>query len=116
MECFVYCLATIDEPVKTYVGATTNVDKRLAQHNGLLAGGARATSTRPGAWYRICYVKGFTIWTTALSFEWHWKHYSRKLFKIGKGSPLERRKQALDLTMEWAEKKGLMGLEIVYSE
>ena len=31
---------------RTYVGITTDLDRRLAQHNGELAGGARAT--RPG--------------------------------------------------------------------
>ncbi len=31
---------------RTYVGITTDLDRRLAQHNGERAGGARAT--RPG--------------------------------------------------------------------
>jgi predicted GIY-YIG superfamily endonuclease len=106
--CFVYCLATIDEPCQTYVGATIDLDKRLQKHNGLLSGGARATSRRPGQWYRVCYVKGFTDWKRALSFEWHWKHFSRK----AQGSPLERRQKGLDATMAWANAKDT--LEIVY--
>ena len=37
----------------TYVGITTNLDKRLKQHNGLLAGGAKCTrAKRP---YDIAY-------------------------------------------------------------
>lgn len=109
-ECFVYCLSTIDEPYQTYIGATMNIDKRLKQHNGILRGGARATSKRPGQWHRICYVKGFDHWTLALSFEWHWKHYSRKL----QGPPLERRQKGLDTTLAWAAAKGFPRLEVVY--
>ena len=110
LTCFVYCLSTIDEPFQTYIGATMNIDKRLQQHNGILSGGARATSRRPGQWHRICYVKGFTHWKLALSFEWHWKHFSRKL----QGSPLDRRQRGLDATLIWAAAKGFPRLEVVY--
>jgi len=109
MESFVYCLSTVDEPFQTYIGATMNLDKRLKQHNGILKGGARATSKRPGQWYRVCYVEGFSHWKHALSFEWHWKHYSRKI----NASPLERRKQGLDKTIDWALAKG-WDLDIIY--
>lgn len=107
----VYCLATVSEPTMTYIGATIDPDRRLKQHNGLLSGGARATSRRPNDWYRVCHVIGFPTWNSALSFEWHWKHFSRKL----NGPPLERRKIGLDKCMDWAEKTGIQGLEIVYS-
>jgi structure-specific endonuclease subunit SLX1 len=110
MDCFVYCLSTIDEPYQTYIGATMDIDKRLKQHNGILRGGARATSKRPGQWHRICYVKGFGHWKQALSFEWHWKHFSRKL----QGSPLERRQRGLDKTLAWASAKGFPRMEVVY--
>ena len=69
-EWFVYLLATVEAPSKTYVGATTDVDRRLKQHNGLMSGGARATGTVPGGWYRVCYVKGFPDKREALRFEW----------------------------------------------
>ena len=108
-ESYVYCLSTINEPYQTYIGATVNIDKRLQQHNGLLRGGARATSRRPGQWHRICYVEGFEHWKQALSFEWHWKHFSRKL----QGSPLERRQKGLDATLSWASAKG-WELEVIY--
>jgi predicted GIY-YIG superfamily endonuclease len=107
----VYCLATVHEPTFTYIGATIDHDRRLMQHNGLLSGGARATSKRPNGWYRVCHVRGFPTWNSALSFEWHWKHFSRKL----NGAPLERRQLGLDKCMAWAQTKGLEGLEIVYS-
>jgi structure-specific endonuclease subunit SLX1 len=107
--CFVYCLSTIDEPYQTYIGATMNIEKRLQQHNGILHGGARATSKRPGQWYRVCYVKGFAHWKEALSFEWHWKHFSRRI----QGAPLDRRQKGLDTTLAWAVKR-FPRLEVVY--
>ncbi len=39
---FVYVLAS-DEGSSTYVGITNDLERRLAQHNGYLPGGARAT-------------------------------------------------------------------------
>ena len=58
---------------RTYIGATTDLQRRLRQHNGLLSGGARATTTgRP--WQLRASVGGFRSWRETLSFEWHWKH------------------------------------------
>jgi len=105
MSWFVYLLATVDPPSKTYVGATLDVDRRLKQHNGQLSGGARATSTVPGGWYRVCYVKGFENQREALRFEWWWKRRSHKLH----GTPLERRQAALEAMITEAD-----GLEIVF--
>ncbi len=114
MNFFVYCLATVDEPVQTYIGATTEPDRRLDQHNkGRQAGGAKATAARPLSWYRICYVSGFDTWNNALSFEWHWKHFTRKLKKTC--SPLERRQKALDTCLQWAKEKKGLELEVVYN-
>jgi predicted GIY-YIG superfamily endonuclease len=95
---FVYLLATVEAPTRTYVGATVDPDRRLQQHNGLLSGGARATSRVPGGWYRVCYIKGFESKREALRFEWWWKRRSAKL----KGTPLERRQAAMEAMMgEW---------------
>ena len=97
---YVYCLATVEEPIQTYIGATIDVQRRLQQHNtGCKAGGAKATSRRPNCWMRICYVEGFADNHQALSFEWHWKRFSKKLT----GSPLERRQKGLDRTLSWAK-------------
>lgn len=101
-----YLLVTIEEPMFTYVGASTDVDRRLRQHNSLLTGGARKTTSicthRGGpSWKRVCHVTGFTDKIQALRFEWWWKHVSRKE-KIG--DPLKKRIIALQKLLgleEW---------------
>jgi putative endonuclease len=80
---------TTEGSSKTYVGATLDVDRRLAQHNGKQSGGARATAGLE--WERVCYVEGFPHQRAALQFEWKWKYLSKK----EKGSPVERRMKAL---------------------
>jgi len=105
MSWYVYLLCTVVEPTRTYVGATIDVDRRLQQHNGILKGGAIATSRVPGGWYRVCYVKGFESKREALRFEWWWKRRSAKL----PGSPLERRRVALEQMISEAE-----GLEVLF--
>jgi structure-specific endonuclease subunit SLX1 len=100
---FVYCLATVETPIRSYIGATVDVDRRLAQHNRQLSGGAKATGVRGGEWYRVCYVEGFTDQREALSFEWHWKWFSRKQ----QGGVLEKRQLGLDACLEWATNKTL---------
>lgn len=105
---YVYCLATTSAPLRTYIGATIDLNRRLAQHNGQRAGGARRTRARPGEWYRVCYVRGFTSWQAALQFEWRWKWFSRApAQKAAGGGPLELRQRALDATLAWwKEQKG----------
>jgi structure-specific endonuclease subunit SLX1 len=97
-EWYVYLLATVQPPLRTYVGATVDPNRRLRQHNGALKGGARATSRVPGGWYRVCYLKGFESKREALRFEWWWKRRSVKL----QGNPLEKRQAAMEAMMgEW---------------
>ena len=92
MSWVVYCLVNSDGA--TYIGATVDRDRRLRQHNGILKGGAKATSRTPGDWRRHCFVQGFPDNHAALSFEWRWKRLSPK--KEYKGlEPLERRLEAL---------------------
>ena len=98
MPFFVYLLEAQPSGA-TYVGATVNVDHRLRQHNGLLAGGAHATTMRVKkgeVWRRIMYVSGFPDWTAALQFEWRWKQLSRKQPR-GAGNRLRREEALLTL-------------------
>jgi predicted GIY-YIG superfamily endonuclease len=88
-----YLLVTVDgSKQKTYVGVTPDLDRRLRQHNGQMAGGAVATAGR--RWERVGHVRGFPDSRAALQFEWRWKQISRRLFSGG-GTPLERRLRAL---------------------
>ena len=82
---------------KTYVGATIDPDRRLRQHNGELSGGAKAT--RGYLWERVCLVGPFETEHDGLSFEYHWKHKSKKF----KGTPIERRMKALELMIKDTE-------------
>ena len=109
MPWAVYCLATVEAPEQTYIGATVDLDRRLAQHNGQLGGGAKATHVRKGGWYRVCHVRGFADNHGALSFEWHWKRFSK-----GHGGPLERRRKGLDACMEWWSRLKGVPLEVLY--
>lgn len=80
---------------RTYVGATVNPARRLRQHNGELAGGAKATKGRK--WVRRFLVGGFKDERSALRFEWYWKYHTRT------GAPgntfMERRMHALSLLL-----------------
>jgi structure-specific endonuclease subunit SLX1 len=93
-EFFVYLLECTDK--STYVGATVDLDHRLRQHNKEIKGGAVATSKKVvhgHTWNRLCYIRGFPDWQSALQFEWAFKYYSRKFAK--KMYPLQRRMRGL---------------------
>lgn len=80
MSFYCYLLATRSGRI-TYVGATTDPDRRLEQHNGKRAGGARATRIQVAKgeeWERICVITGIPEWRSALQIEWRWKQLSRK--------------------------------------
>jgi predicted GIY-YIG superfamily endonuclease len=83
-----YCL--VSEQQTTYVGFTTNLDRRLRQHNCDLQGGAKATKGK--SWKRILSVTGFPTKQAALQFEWKWKYLSRKASGV---TAVERRCKAL---------------------
>jgi predicted GIY-YIG superfamily endonuclease len=73
-----YCYLLVSEDgSRTYIGATIDPDRRLQQHNGQKAGGAKATHGR--SWTRYALVEGFPDSTAALQFEWAWKFQSRKI-------------------------------------
>ncbi|HTJ44044.1 MAG TPA: GIY-YIG nuclease family protein [Kofleriaceae bacterium] len=71
MAWFAYVLVS-ERTRRTYVGATTDVDRRARQHNGELRGGARATrANRP---WRVARIVGpFERRGEALRVEWRIK-------------------------------------------
>ena len=93
MSFYVYLLESVDKK-KTYIGATVDLEHRLKQHNGELAGGAKATRGR--RWNRVCAITGFPDWRAALQFEWAWKHHSRRL----RGHGLDVRFRALQTLLQ----------------
>ena len=71
-----YCyLLYIPGTNRTYIGATNDPAHRLKQHNGELAGGAKATKGKQ--WTQALYVSGFPDWSNTLQFEWAWKRQAR---------------------------------------
>ena len=88
-ECdwFCYLLTTPGSSVP-YIGKTNDLDHRLRQHNGELAGGAKRTHralplpTDPTAgaktWTRQLHVAGFPDERAALNFEWRWEYDRRR--------------------------------------
>lgn len=63
-----YLLAASDDPKKTYVGYTVNPERRLRQHNGELAGGAKHSKrlTRSTEARYVCFIEPFIDQRTAL--------------------------------------------------
>ena len=71
MTCFVYILGSADG-TRTYVGWTTDLEKRLAAHNS----GKGARSTRGRDW-RLLYAERFKNRGEAMSREWYLKRDRR---------------------------------------
>lgn len=93
----VYCLVSANGAgPHTYIGATVDVERRLRQHNGLLAGGASATKAGGSDWIRAAHIEGFPAEKDALQFEWAWKYWTRS---GAKGRGLEKRISALCLLL-----------------
>jgi putative endonuclease len=74
--CFVYILGSDGAGgVRTYVGWTNDLDKRLTAHNG----DAGAKSTRGRVWF-LLYAEAYPTRGEAMSREWYLKR-DRKLRK-----------------------------------
>ena len=70
------CCYLLTDGTRTYIGVTNNIQRRLDQHNGKKAGGAKYTK-RSTNWHVELQVTGFRTRGEALQFEWAWKS-SRK--------------------------------------
>ena len=69
MACFVYILGSSGTGgYRTYVGWTTDLERRLAQHNS----GSGARSTRGRQW-ALLYAERYLNRGPAMSREWHLK-------------------------------------------
>ena len=69
MDCYVYVLGSrAKDRYLTYVGWTTDVDRRLRQHNA----GTGARTTRGRVWV-LLYAERFATRRKAMSREWHLK-------------------------------------------
>ena len=67
MGCYVYVLGSDGAGgVRTYVGWTVDLDRRLARHNH----GSGARSTRGRCW-RLLYAERYATRAEAMSREWH---------------------------------------------
>lgn len=65
---------------RTYIGSTTNPQRRLRQHNGEIVGGARSTrSGRP--WAHVLWISGFENRSVACRWERILKCRARGLLK-----------------------------------
>jgi structure-specific endonuclease subunit SLX1 len=74
---YCYILYNTHQPQKTYVGYTTNPNRRLRQHNGIISGGARATKGK-GIWAFLAVITSLSFSKhSGLSFEWHLKRALR---------------------------------------
>jgi len=70
MSSYVYVLATeLEGNRKTYVGWTSDLDRRLKQHNT----GRGAKSTRGRLWF-VLYVEKYSTRSEAMKREWALKH------------------------------------------
>ncbi len=69
MACFVYILGSAGKGgYRTYVGWTTDLERRLARHNA----GTGARSTRGREWV-LLYAERHGLRGAAMSREWHLK-------------------------------------------
>lgn len=76
---YVYFLRSLQEPFKTYIGYTTNVEQRLETHNS--GGSVHTSKYRP--WKIITYV-AFESQEKAIDFE--------KYIKVGSGSAFAKKR------------------------
>jgi len=92
VEYFVYIVRCIDDTL--YCGKTTNVEKRLRAHNGVIKGGAKYTSGRRPV--ELVYLEQLKTVTEALKREYFLKQLTKeekvKLISVESDSEIVKRK------------------------
>jgi predicted GIY-YIG superfamily endonuclease len=75
-----YCYILYNENNNTtYNGYTTNLKRRLRQHNGELVGGAKSTRKNAGSWKYLAIITCDTFTkNTSLSFEYNLRNPTNK--------------------------------------
>jgi predicted GIY-YIG superfamily endonuclease len=73
---------------RTYIGATTDPERRLRQHNREIKGGARSTQKGAGTWEFKFVLSGFN--TKSEAYRWE------KILKLRGGRGLIQRSSAFD--------------------
>ncbi|GBB93977.1 hypothetical protein RclHR1_02270001 [Rhizophagus clarus] len=71
-----YLLRSLKYKQTSYIGSTNDPKRRLRQHNGEIASGAKKT-TNKRPWEMILFVYGFPNHVAALQFEWSWQNPSK---------------------------------------
>jgi predicted GIY-YIG superfamily endonuclease len=104
----VYLLQSATHPRRTYVGATVDLTRRVRQHNGELAGGAKRTSRIAGPWTVVCTVGGFDDFRACVKFEFAWRGVNRRVRRWD----VDGRRRALSLLL--ARWRGADGLCVQY--
>ncbi len=102
-----YCYIIANENGNTYNGYTTNLSRRLRQHNGEIKGGARATHNR-GPW-KFIFVMTSCDWdciATAMQHEWTIKYPTRKRPRPHMYNGIQGRLLSLKLVFEHLMKIG----------
>jgi predicted GIY-YIG superfamily endonuclease len=74
-----FCYIIYNSRNQTYNGYTTNLNRRLRQHNGYISGGARATHGK-GPWEYLTIISsvGWDSISCAMRHEWSIKYPTRK--------------------------------------
>ena len=91
---YVCYLLSADDTMRTYIGITNNLEKRLRQHNGEIKGGAVYTTAWSKKWKPAMVVGDFQTKGEAMRFEWAAKRMSdRRTLNHGLKNRLNRMAQ-----------------------
>jgi predicted GIY-YIG superfamily endonuclease len=104
--CYILCNTNEKYKNHTYCGFTTNLERRIRQHNREIKGGAKATAHGAGSWKFFAFITGFINKQNALSCEWRLKHPNCKRRKNKEYYGIQGRiKTLLDVLMldKWTE-------------